>query len=65
MIDEAQKALHAAGWSVGDVCFRFDNKPQWLVYVHRGDKSVVANAPRQADAWQEAVRLVQGLAREE
>lgn len=55
--DDAQAQLHRDGWSAGDVVVRTSAGLVWIAYAHRGEQQIVAKAPRQTEAWREAVRL--------
>ena len=49
-IDRAADALHAAGWSIGDV----GGPGGWIVHGSRGDERIEAVGATQAEAWQAA-----------
>ena len=57
--DAAYSLLHDASWSVGDTAYRNPDSGRliWLLYTHRSEQQIVANAASQAVAWNEAVRL--------
>jgi hypothetical protein len=42
---------HAAGWSVGETCFRTNAGPVWQVDGTNGENRLLARAPTQTGAW--------------
>lgn len=57
-VDAWEKELHGAGWSVGDMAIYSPAGVAWMVYARRGEQSIVAKAPNQADAWREAAKMM-------
>jgi hypothetical protein len=56
--DACEKELHAAGWSIGDLAIHTPTGVVWMVYARRGEQRIVAKAPKQADAWRAAAKMM-------
>ena len=55
--DSAFDALHAAGWSIGDV-----GRPGGLsVSGHRGDQKIEAHGRTQSEAWRRAFEQAESM----
>jgi hypothetical protein len=55
--DTAFDALHAAGWSVGDV----GGPDGWIVSGHRGEQTIEAHGPTQKKAWAAALEQAEAM----
>jgi hypothetical protein len=54
-VDDCSNRLGAAGWSVGETCFRTNAGPVWQVDGKIGENRLLARAPTQAEASRQAV----------
>jgi hypothetical protein len=55
-VHEYAARLHAAGWSVGETCFRTNCGPVWQVDGTNGENQLPARAPTRTAAWRQAVK---------
>jgi hypothetical protein len=62
-VDDCSDRLHAAGWSVGETCFRISAGSVWQVEGMNGENQLLAQAPTKTGAWRQACEQATALDR--